>query len=265
MESRGFPKKHTDLGCALALAGTGPQILVYHLSTSALLVRERVFDGVRVHGVAHTESGGKETLLAAYGEGRVKVVRLLLSTARPGRRPKGEPASPSGLLYPTVSLPRRAHWVMHATFLAAHDKAGVAHGKAGAGSAQSQGAGRPVGASHGACPGVPKGGAAPEPGAPAAQRAAPPLAPQVQAEAGRAKRPAPAMRLAVGLGNNCVEVWAVAQTTPGTPGGAGGWTASLEASFRTSGKEGCFPVCPLPTGLGCPPSPIVILSRSLPC
>lgn len=199
---------------------------------------------------------GQEALLAAYGEGRVKVVRLLLSRGLQGRHHAGDPGRPTAFLSTALSLPRRPHWVMHAMFLPPHTEEG------GGRRAWDKGKG-------------PRDAAQQVPAGPAA---APLVAPPEQYAAGTVESQAPTWRLAVGLSDNSVEVWRLTQTLLGISRGLGsvaGWTASLEASFRASGKSGLpspcaslhqaympLPSCMPPPDPGCP-SPNARLHPSL--
>lgn len=91
------PTKHN------ALAGTGPQVLVYDLVRGDLLLSQQVFDGVRVHGIhVRRESKNPLTTIAVHGEGRVKVLELQSNDRK---------------LSVLQSLPRFFQWILDVRFL----------------------------------------------------------------------------------------------------------------------------------------------------
>ncbi|KAG2330926.1 hypothetical protein Bca52824_002106 [Brassica carinata] len=98
------------------LAGSGSEILLYELTTGALIRSFQVFEGVRVHGTVcssnFVRSGDRYTYkLVVFGEKKVKIFSLAVELAL------SSPGEISVDLEVLDSLPRLSNWVFDVRYL----------------------------------------------------------------------------------------------------------------------------------------------------
>lgn len=83
--------------------GLGSEILLYELEFGKIMKSYSVFDGVRVHGI----SSSSESVIAVFGEKRVKLFSFLFENGDPG----------STRLRLIHLLPKFSHWILDVCFL----------------------------------------------------------------------------------------------------------------------------------------------------
>ena len=104
-------------------SGTGPQLLVFDMSSYELLLSSCVFEGVRMHGIGVCSStlGPWEcleksdicTVIAVHGERMVKLFKLIIQE----KLVEGQQSIDQAKLITYQKLPRFSHWVLDVQFL----------------------------------------------------------------------------------------------------------------------------------------------------